>query len=215
MQSSTKLPSPEAADPKEVALALEEAIALSATGKKDDSIRALSRAADAADAAGVPARAVVIRAALVELGSGGPATAARAATGRPPPPSAVRAASMAPKPPSAAAPSHAPPPPSARAATEVARAPSIAPAPAAPSSPPPSAPPAHSAPPTATAVDASAALAAATAASALHVWVRASARDPSLLLVRLLPDGHPAPPGSYEAFLRPAREDENLFAPKH
>jgi hypothetical protein len=219
MQSSTKLPSPEAADPKEVALALEEAIALFATGKKEESIKALSRAADAADAAGAPARAVVIRAALVELPGGGPSPAARAASGRPPPPSATRGASVAPRPPSAMA-SHAPPPPSARAAAEAARTSSMAPAPAAPSSPPGAAtsPPraeSHPAPPPATTVDAAAALVAANGASALHVWVRASARDPSLLLVRLLPAGHPAPPGAYEAFLRPAREDENFFAPKH
>jgi hypothetical protein len=55
----------------------------------------------------------------------------------------------------------------------------------------------------------------ATTAQGLHVWVRTSARDPSLLLVRLLPDGHPAPPGSYEAYLRPAEEDADLLAPKH
>ena len=246
MQPSTKLPSPEAADPREVALALEEAIALAATGKREESIKALSRAADAADSAGMPARAVAIRAALVEV-SGTPSPAPRGATGRPPPPSAMRAGSVAPRPPSGG-PSHAPPPPSARAAAE-ARASSVAPAPApsasmAPAPAPPAAsasppkaasspapaPAAHSSPPTAsvappaaavrpaaavaTSVDASAALAAA-GASALHVWVRASARDPSLLLVRVLPAGHPAPPGSYEAFLRPAREDENLFAPKH
>lgn len=225
MQPSTKLPSPEAADPKEVALALEEAIALAATGKKEESIKALSRAADAADGAGMPARAVAIRAALVEV-SGAPSPAPRGSTGRPPPPSAMRAGSVAPRPPSGV-PSHAPPPPSARAAAET-RASSMAPAPSvtpkAASSPAPSAPPsAGVASPAATAipaaavassVDASAAVVAA-GASTLHVWVRASARDPSLLLVRLLPKGHPAPPGSYEAFIRPAREDENLFAPKH
>jgi len=220
MQSSTKLPSPEAADSKEVALALEEAIALFATGKREESIKALSRAADAADAAGTPGRAVAIRAALVDFSGGGPSPAARVATGRPPPPSATRAASVAPRPPSAATASHAPPPPSARAAAEAARTSSMAPAPTAPSSPPGAAvsPPraeVHPAPHPTTTVDAAAALVATNGASALHVWVRASARDPSLLLVRLLPAGHPAPPGAYEAFLRPAREDENLFAPKH
>jgi hypothetical protein len=49
----------------------------------------------------------------------------------------------------------------------------------------------------------------------LHVWVRTSARDPTLLLVRLLPDGHPAPPGAYEAYLQPVEEGTNLLAPKH
>ena len=49
----------------------------------------------------------------------------------------------------------------------------------------------------------------------LHVWVRTSARDPTLLLVRLLPDGHPAPPGAYEAYLQPVDEGTNLLTPKH
>ena len=49
----------------------------------------------------------------------------------------------------------------------------------------------------------------------LHVWVRTSARDPTLLLVRVLPDGHPAPPGAYEAYLQAVEDGANLLAPKH
>jgi hypothetical protein len=77
----------------------------------------------------------------------------------------------------------------------------------------PSAPPAATAEAPAISVDV--AMAQATTPQGLHVWVRTSARDPTLLLVRLLPDGHPAPPGSYEAYLRPAEEGADLLAPKH
>ncbi len=206
----TKLPAPEATDPKDVALPLEEAIALWATGKREEALVAIGRAADAAERAGAFERAGALRAAVAaqrDAASGAPA----AATGRPPPPSVK--GSVVPQPPSMRAPqaalSHAPPPPSARAVVKVPSAPPTSAAPPAQSSPPQAA--AQAAP--ATAMDASAA--SSPAGAGLHVWVRASARDPSLLLVRLLPDGHPAPPGSYEAFLRAADAGADLLAPKH
>ena len=56
--------------------------------------------------------------------------------------------------------------------------------------------------------------AAASTGDGLHVWVRTSARDPSLLLVRLLPDGQAPPPGAHEAYLRAADLGVDLLAQK-
>jgi hypothetical protein len=192
MQPRTKLPAPEASDSKDVALALEEAIALWATSKKDEALAVLSRAAEAAERTGANERATELHAAVLDLkGDGVP----RPPGTRPPPPSSKSVVpSQAPRPGGA---SHAPPPPSARAA--------------APSAP---APPPQAALVAATQVDAAAALAG-SGERGLHVWVRTSARDPGLLLVRLLPDGHPAPPGAHEAYLRPAEDSADLLAPKH
>ncbi|HVW26642.1 MAG TPA: hypothetical protein VHC69_14845 [Polyangiaceae bacterium] len=193
MPPSTKLPAPENSDPREVAFALEEAIAHFAAGKKDEALYALSRAVEAAEHASLDERARALRAAVADLSaSGSPSTTASV---RPAPPPAAAKAPAAP----AARPgaqSHAPPPPSSRAAAPVAV---------------PSAPPSNgSAAPSATQVDRSNGK-----HEGLHVWVRTSARDPTLLLVRLLPDGHPAPPGAYEAYLRPVEDGVNLLAPKH
>jgi hypothetical protein len=48
------------------------------------------------------------------------------------------------------------------------------------------------------------------AEGALHVAVKTSVRDPNLLLVRILPKGTPAPPGTHEAFLSAADETIDL-----
>jgi hypothetical protein len=120
--------------------------------------------------------------------------------------------STVPQPPSRApaGASQPPPAPSARAA---AQAPSVPPPSASPDAKSVSSPPA--APVPATPVDASVVRAQAMTAQGLHVWVRASARDPTLLLVRLLPEGHPAPSGSYEAYLRPVEDGADIRMPKH
>lgn len=202
MSSSPKLPAPDASDPREVAFALEEAIAHWAAGKKGEALYALSRAADAAEHASLAARAGVLRAACAELGAA-PSNAPAAGSGRPPPPSAVARAAAAPVARSGAS-SHAPPPPSARA----------------PAGPALVAVPAPDAAGTSGANGANADVSSSVDTSngahrGLHVWVRTSARDPTLLLVRLLPDGHPAPPGAYEAYLRPVDDGANLLTPKH
>src|SRR5207237_719021 len=112
------------------------------------------------------------------------------ASARPSPEGAVRSA------PPGRGLSHAPPPPSSRHATEArngARPPTAPPATrsAPPASVPPPAPVVESSAPAASVAQGapSASNGHARAAGSLHVWVRASARDPSLLLVRVLPDG--------------------------
>jgi hypothetical protein len=208
MPPSTKLPAPETSDPREVAFALEEAIAHWAAGKKDEALYAVSRAADAAEHASLDERARTLRAVVAEVNAppGSPPAAAQSV--RPVPPSASVKPSATPvaRP---GAHSHAPPPPSARAATPIA-APSVPPSPSA-------------TPAAANGTSANGRGVNATTMvdrsngkhEGLHVWVRTSARDPSLLLVRLLPDGHPAPPGAYEVYLRPVDDGVNLLTPKH
>lgn len=188
MPASTKLPAPDPWDPKDVALALEDAMAHWAAGKPDDALQVLARAAAAAEQASLSERARALQDAIAELRA--QAASPAVGTGRPPPPSATRASTT----PARAAASQAPPAPSARAAAAASSAPAVAqPAPAA-----------------STAVDGSNGK-----RTGLHVWVRTSARDPTLMLVRLLPDGHPAPPGAYEAYLSPMEDGVNLLTPKH
>ena len=211
MQPIPKPPTPEDTDSEEVQLVLEAAIVLWATGKREECMGAVTQAADCAERAGDAPRAAALRAAADEL----KATGASAST-RPSPEGAARSA------PPARAHSHAPPPPSARHAAEARNgarppsAPSVTrsapPTSAAPQAPvvestAPAAPVAQPAP--------SASNGHARVEGSLHVWVRASARDPSLLLVRVLPDGASAPPGSYEAYLSPTTEGIDLRAPKH
>jgi hypothetical protein len=187
------LPAPDPWDPKDVASALEDAGEHWSAGKRDEALRALARAAAAAEQASLSERARALQAILAELEApAAPPAVATAASGRPPPPSATRASTTPAR--AGGAASQAPLPPSARAAAAQQ-------APPAPQQAPPD---------TTTEVDGSNGK-----RTGLHVWVRTSARDPTLMLVRLLPDGHPAPPGAYEAYLSPMEEGVNLLSPKH
>jgi hypothetical protein len=206
MQPSPKPPTPEPTDSEEVTLVLDAAIVLWATGKRDECIAAVRQAADCAERAGAEPRAAALRAAATELKAADASTRPSSRSGSP-----GRGVSHAPPPPSsrhAAEGRNGARPPSAPSATRSAPPPSVPPPPAPVVEPSPPGAPSHQAAP-------SASNGHARIAGSLHVWVRASARDPTLFLVRVLRDGESAPPGSYEAYLSPSTEGTDLRTPKH
>jgi Meckel syndrome type 1 protein len=208
--SAIRVPASVPGDPTDVSTALEVAGALWAKGSTDESLRWLKRAAEAATETGNAARADELGNAIVELETSltakvapalVPSVAAASAASRPPPPpvsaasTAVRASAA---PPAAASTTGRPPPPplvrSSASVPPVSRAPARSVAPAPRAAMPVSA---------VTAVPIAVVPAAFTIPSGtpIRVSVRASARDPDLLVVRLLPAGRPLPPGTREASL--------------
>jgi hypothetical protein len=191
--TAIRVPASVAGDSTDVSTALEVAGALWEKGSPDESIRWLRRAVEAAGEAGNTGRADELGSAVVELersvGTGAAPPAAVAVSKPPPPPPA---ASRAPAPPG-------PPPPTGR--------------------PPPAPPVRTSAPPVSRAAARSVApssrVSAATAlpiavvpaafavpaGTPIRVSVKASTRDPELLVVRPLAEGRPLPPGTREGSL--------------
>jgi hypothetical protein len=53
------------------------------------------------------------------------------------------------------------------------------------------------------------------AGTPIRVSVKASARDPDLLVVRVLPEGRPVPPGTREASLILAADEAEAHGPKN
>jgi hypothetical protein len=227
-----RVPASQSDDPSEVVEALDVARALWDKGERNDAIRWVRRAVEAADQAGNTLRmASLARAAAdLEQASHPPPPVARPSKPPPPLPAKARGASVPPAPP--------PAPPSAPAARTATR---IDPAPpasmprsatlidAAP--PPPPAPPAVAAPPARTVAQQARSVpqpvappapqAAAHAApqpapeTRLRVSVRKSARDPALFVVRPLPDGQAPPPGTREAYLvMPDGSGDDTSGPK-
>jgi hypothetical protein len=120
----------------------------------------------------------------------------------PPPVAVARRSFPPPLPPVAELASPPPPPAAARRSTP--------PPPVfEPASPPP--PVAASRPPPVSVSNYSASSAALPSDSRLRVSVKSSVRDPNLFLVRVLPAGKGAPPGSQEAFLTPTEPSADLW----
>jgi hypothetical protein len=206
------VPASVSGDSTDVSTALDVASALWEKGSADESIRWLRRAVEAAGEAGNPARADELAGAVADLERLVVDRAAAAASKPPPaPPPTVSRPSM-PAPASGLVRS-APPPLPARSSAP-APAPSRAPAGAGatamarPHSSVVAALP--TVPPAAFSVP---------AGTTIRVSVKGSSRDPDLLIVRPLPEGHPAPPGTREGTLviaeDPALEREESHGPKN
>jgi hypothetical protein len=193
---SIRVPASVAGDSTDVSTALEVAGALWVKGSPEESLRWLKRAVEAAGEVGDAARADELAGAVADLETSiatKAAPSAASAASKPPPPPTT--ASRAPAAPTAAASARpAPPPLPARSAPSRAPGRSLStPASRAQASiaPLPVVPAAFMVP----------------AGTSLRVSVKVSARDPELLVVRLLPEGRPPPPGAREGTLVLAEEE--------
>jgi hypothetical protein len=242
-ETTMRVPAAVAGDPSDVATALEVAGALWEKGSREDAIRWIKRAVDAATEAGQNERADALTTSVVELERASAAPAVQAApepaaphepreetaaiAPAPPPPLAATApaasSSSVPKAPPAPIASRPPvPSTSPRAATDppplpaaASRAPAPHVKPAASVSPRPTSQPVPSAaasrgrataPPQTAVVAARQAPVRLPTGQRIRVSVKASVRDPSLLVVRPLAEGRPLPLGTREGFL--VLEDE-------
>ncbi len=191
---ATRVPASVAGDSTDVSTALEIAGALWQKGSRDESLRWLKRAIEAAGEGGDPARADQLTSAVAELErSVGPEPAVDMAA------PTLPASTVAPSPAASAPPTTGRPPPSRLSA---------------PPPPLPARAQRSTAPPQRAAVAVDPAIVAMMPASfsvpagtPIRVSVKASARDPDLLVVRPLPDGRALPPGTREGTLVLAADD--------
>jgi hypothetical protein len=182
-----RVPASLAGDPSDVTVALEVAGALWEKGDNDEAIRWLKRAVDAAVEAGDAPRAASLAQAAADLEAA--ALESRQATASQP---AVPVAAAPPPPSSAPSVASVPPAPPASARANAAVPPSQVPSRGAGASRPPPLP-------------SSAAVMTQSVAwgrgGRIRVSVKTSVRDPTLLLLRPLPEGQLAPTGTREGFL--------------
>jgi hypothetical protein len=218
--TAAPLPSPNPDESSDVSVALEAARVLWDKGDRSEALRWCSRAAQAAELAGDDRRALELARVVAELkdssenGQSESTERAKPITRPPPLPSTRPSSTTTP-----------PPPPSIRAReVDVATPSRPPPAPSARSHPSPSVSPTAESKaggqPRATAEVPRAAKAPSQQPSAeqgkrLHVSVKTSVRDPSLLLVRVLSNGQKAAPGTHEAFLTAVDEGIDLLGKGH
>jgi hypothetical protein len=221
--TAASLPSPKPDESSDVSVALEAAKVLWDKGDRNEALRWCSRAAQAAELAGDDRRALELARVVAELkdssdnGRSESTASAKPITRPPPLPGATSATSTRP-----ASTTTPPPPPSIRTREEGGTASKPPPAPSTRARTSPSVSPAAQgradspdpeprAPDIPRAAKAPGKLPAAEAGARVHVSVKASVRDPSLLLVRVLSNGQKAPPGTHEAFLTAIEEGVDLL----